>query len=524
LIASVLAEPILVGREHELGELQQALDSTTKGRGKTFFIAGEAGSGKTRLATEFLNRAKQKRITVISGWCISETTVPYFPFVEAFDTYFSPSVKEELIDNDKLGSTTTNTTTGFDRIEGFGITAWLAGPRSDEKFLKSGMLSPQAWKDQLFSAVAKTLTSISAQSPTILFIEDIHWADSASLALLHYISRVVSSEKILVLATYRSDDLTTDAEGRPHPLAEVMRQMRREDLFTEITLPSLNQTEVAKTVENMLGGKVQSELMERLVKESRGNSLFVVESIRMLVEKKSLVLENALWRLSVDEVGIPSKVKDIMLGRLGSLRRDQRRVLDAASVVGEKFDVDLLGAVLSQDSLAVLETLNDIAQSTSLVRCEEDYFRFDHSKSRETLYAEIPLALRKGYHGRIAEKLETKSKANRLPLSDLAYHYAQAGNKEKATKYELAAGQDALLKFGNAEAVKHFTRVIESIGEDPDRAEERSNALEGLGDAFYASSMFRESIRIFEELGNNAETDVARLRAFRKAMESAFQL
>ena len=117
--------------------------------------------------------------------------------------------------------------------------------------------------------------------------------------------------------------------------------MRREDLITEMKLPNLKRDCVSKIVGNMMGGNVQSELIEKLANESRGNALFLVESLRMLAERKSLVQENNQWRLAVDDLGIPFKVKDIILRRLGTLKNDQRRVLDAASVIGEKFDVEL---------------------------------------------------------------------------------------------------------------------------------------------------------------------------------------
>ena len=153
-------------------------------------------------------------------------------------------------------------------------------------------------------------------------------------------------------------------------------------------------------------GVYSQSFSEKLAAESRGNPLFVVESLRMLNERKSLVQENKQWRLAVDELGIPSKIKDIILRRLSRLKYAQRRVLDAASVIGEEFNVELLSTVLGQDSLDVLETLSLIAQSTSIVLDAGDYYRFDHARSREVLYEELSTSLKKGYHNRIAEKLE----------------------------------------------------------------------------------------------------------------------
>jgi KaiC/GvpD/RAD55 family RecA-like ATPase/tetratricopeptide (TPR) repeat protein len=519
----MLAEPILVGRERELEELQRYLDSAVEGKGTTVFVSGEAGSGKTRLTREFLEAARKRGVGVMAGWCLSDAQVPYFPFVEAFNSYYTSSDGKQPESLSGPG-TSQKPAEPFQMItQERGITSWLKGPEQAVRPGKPEMISAQVWKDQLFAGVAKTLQAISSQNPVVLFIEDVHWADSASLALIHYVARAVhDSERVLVLATFRSEELTADAEGHPHPLAETLRLMRREELFTEITLSKLSQTSVSKMAESMIGGSLHPELAEKLATESRGNPLFVVESLRMLHERKSLIQENNQWRLAVDELGIPRKIKDIILRRLACLKYAQRRVLDAASVIGEEFDVELLSTVLGQDSLDVLETLNVVAHSTSLVRAEENRYGFDHARSRETLYEELSMPLKRGYHNRIAEKLEsTKSAA--LPLSELAYHFAQAGNKEKAVKFALAAGQDALARWSNTDAIKHFTYVLQAAGEDPQRLEERLNAMEGLGDAFYANNMFTEATRIFENIADTTATDALRLRAYRKAMEAVFQ-
>ena len=378
----------------------------------------------------------------MAGWCLSDAAAPYFPFVEAFNTYFASFEQEEPADLQKPGAPLSLSGAAQIVSEELGVAAWLTGPKAVEKLGRPQVISPQVWKDQVFAGVARTLHVIAAHNPIVLFIEDIHWADSASLALLHYVARAVNdSEKVLVLATLRSEELTADAEGRPHPLTDVLRMMRREDLFTEIKLSNLNQDSVSRMAENMIGGFLEAKFAEKLAAESRGNPLFIVESLRMLSERKNLIEENNEWHLAVDELGIPSKIKDIILRRLSALKYAQRRVLDAASVIGEKFDVELLSSVLGQDSLEVLEILNVVAHSTSLVGVEGSFYRFDHARSRETLYEELSPPLKRGYHSRIAEKLE--STTSTLRFSDLSYHYAQAGNKDKALKYALAAGQDA---------------------------------------------------------------------------------
>ena len=258
----VLAEPILVGRDKELEQLHHFLNLASEGKGKTVFISAEAGVGKTRLLQEFLNSEKQSKNTVIlSGWSLFNAGLPYFPFIEAFSTYYSALGEEGEKEESELNS-------------------WLKTPAKAELSGQPQFLSPQALKDQTFAAVAKTIHSIASQNRVILAVEDIHWADSASLALLHYIARVVKdSEKVLVLATFRCEELTHNSEGYPHQLVETLSMMRREDLFDQINLPNLDPAFVTKMAESMLGGTLYKALAEKLAITSEGNPLFIMESL-----------------------------------------------------------------------------------------------------------------------------------------------------------------------------------------------------------------------------------------------------
>ena len=497
--SNILAEPVLVGRAHELEKLQLSLASAIKGRGTTIFISGEAGAGKTRLVHEFLNRAKKQGVTILTGWCLSNAAVPYFPFFEAFNRYFATEPQEEL--------QTKN---------------WLMGPLQAGSLGRTQAITPQVWKDQTFTTVANTLSQICAKHPVILFIDDVHWADSASLALIHYLARTVNSEKALILATFRSEQLVADAEGRPHPLTETIRLMRREDAIKEINVSNLDQTGISELAENMLGGVVQQEFAHKLAQESQGNPLFVIESLRLLDERGDILLENGKWRLTSDKIGIPPKIKDVILQRLGTLSRNQRNLLDIASVIGEKFDGSLLASMLNQEAFETIKLLDSISKDTSLVAPEGELYRFDHGRTREVIYDDISPALKRVYHARIAEKLENTKRNGRLPLIDLAYQYAHAGNQDKAIKYALASGQDALSKWSNSEAIKLFSFVLQTIGESKEHNQEKVEALEGLGDAYYASNNLSQAVSTFEQLAELP--NAAKERAIRKAAEAAIYL
>ncbi len=509
-------EPEFVGRRQELEQLHVYLSSAFEGKGKTVFVSGTAGSGKSRLANEFLKSICKKEVSILKGWCLSNAAVPYFPFIEAFEAYYSSCEDERFftISEAKSGQ---GSPKSYTPNEYSGISAWLRGSKTIGDS-SADSYNPLVRKDLTYTAVMKSLLSICREKTAVVLVEDVHWADSASLSLLHYLARSVVSEKVLILATFRSDELNTDSEGRPHPLVEVLRFMGRESLFNEIKLSDLSKDNVGHIAEHMLHGSLEAEFADRLSGESQGNPLFVVESLRMLYEHGSLFNNGKRWCLSGKELGIPSKIRDVILHRLGALKYGQRRVLDVASTIGEKFEVNLLATVLNQDPLTVLETLNAISQATSLVCLQGECYRFDHAKSRETLYDEIPLPLRRGYHSKIAETLENSNKnSNELPFSRLAYHYVEAVVVPKALTYSLAAGEDALTKYSNTEAARHFKYVFNTAADAPQFAKEKIMAQEGLGDALFPQGLVEEALKVYELLGSSAESGLVKLRALRKA-------
>ena len=483
------AEPVLVGRKRELEMLNALLDSVVDEKGKTVFVSGEAGTGKTRLVNEFLDSAKEEReFFRLTGWCLSNVEMPYFPFVEALKAYFSSSP--------------------------------LKGETAKEKQQQVSpfQIAPQASKESTFATFAEALFSMAAKKVTILFIDDLHWADSVSLLLLHYLSRVISSHRIFIIATFRSEELCPDEKGNQHPLVDVLRLMHRENLFEEIKLTSLNQEETLSLAESMLGGHIDVSFGQRLADESQGNPLFTVESLRMLVERGRLIRRDRGWVLRGDELEIPTKIKDIVLRRAAFISQDLRKLLDLASVAGVRFNPEILSAVLGENSLKIIEELSNIANTTHLIAGEEDIFRFDHAKSRDAIYEEITPPLKRAYHRKIAEALETRFEGKKPPVNDLAYHYAQAGNKKKSVQFAIMAGEEALTLFSGAEAVRHFKYVLATTDENKQNAHSREIALEGFGDGLYAMGNVVEAARAFEKLTYAADSNLVKLRALRKAL------
>ena len=170
-----LTEPIFVGRAIEIDELKACLDSVIEGKGRTVFVSGEAGTGKTRLVKEFLKTVQGKKFTVMVGWCLSNTPIPYFPFVEAFRKYITR-------DCDDIELTLPRRT-----VRELKIASEALVEPVKEIFQFDGS-SIKVWKDLTYATVERALQSVSNLNPLLLFIDDLQWADSASLTLLHYLS------------------------------------------------------------------------------------------------------------------------------------------------------------------------------------------------------------------------------------------------------------------------------------------------------------------------------------------------
>ena len=216
------SEPVLVGRDGEISQFKQYLNLTMNGEGRLVLISGEAGIGKTRLVNEFLAFAKKRGVQVLSGWCLSEAAIPYFPFMEAFNTYVSS------LDDEKSKSSVT---------EQLGITGWLRGPqlRSKELGFRDLVSTSQITKDRTFDAVADTFLLLTSKEPLILFIDDLQWADQLSLAMLHYLAKKCRNTRLLILGTYRPEDIVP-VDGKPHPLEDTLFNLSREGLLTKIEL------------------------------------------------------------------------------------------------------------------------------------------------------------------------------------------------------------------------------------------------------------------------------------------------
>jgi len=495
------AEPALVGREQQIELLMQHLDSALNGQGTTVFICGEAGVGKTRLVTEFLNIAKKKGAKVLSGWCLSEAAIPYFPFTEAFNTYVST-----------IGDAKAKTA----MTKQLGITGWLRGPEiARESKTRELFSTPEIERDRTFEAAATALLQLSAHEPIILFLDDLHWADSLSLALLHYLSRKCKNSRLLIIGTYRSEELVLTREERLHPLEETMFSMNREDLLTKMELNRLNRNDFPELLRSIFGSSLGKEFEEKLYEETEGNPLFALETLNMLVDEGYLAEKEGRWipTAPIEKIGIPSKVHEVITRRIARLGREERKLLDLAAVCGYSFNPDTLSRTLAVDIADVLETLLGVEQKHRLIRSANSTFEFTHQKIREVIYSTLPSELRRVYHLKTASCLEQvlSEKISDGYIADIAFHYVEGGASEKAFEYLVKLGEKAVNVFANVQAIDYLSKALEATQKSPSLASSenlvriyklRGRAWLGQGETTKAFNDFNSLLKYATSIGD----------------------
>jgi tetratricopeptide (TPR) repeat protein len=453
------AEPALIGREQQLEQLLKLLDSAFQGFGSAVFIGGEVGVGKTRLVTEFLNLAMKKEARVLRGWCLGEAAIPYFPFIEAINAYLSTA--------SDTGMKTAVT-------KQLGITGWLRGPEIARESEARQLLAPQIEMDKTFEATSAALLQLSAHEPTILFLDDLQWADDLSLALIHYVARKCRNSRLLIIGAYRSEELIRTKEEELHPLEEAMFSMSREDLLTKMELGPLERDDLPELLRSVFHSEFDEKLVEKLYRETEGNPLFLLETLNLLAEEGFLSERRGQWALTapIEKIGVPSKVQEVLIRRISRLKREDRKLLDVAAVLGRSFNADTLRRIMSLDLVDVLEELIDIEQKHKLIHSIDSAFEFTHQKIREVIYKDLQGELRRVYHLKTASCLEQglSEKVSNGCLADIAFHYVEGGAPEKAFGYLVRLGEKALAIYANVQAIEYLGKALEATQKTPSLA------------------------------------------------------
>ncbi len=368
-----------------------------------------------------------------------------------------------------------------------------------------GKSDPQSRRNLLFENVSLGLARRSQNIPTVLCLEDLQWADPSSLALMHYVARNTRKSSLLILGTYRPEDVSVK-EGEYHPLVETMQLMSREELYKKVDLERLCDDCLPDFLRAVLGEvDFDDAFIRKVYEETEGNPLYLIELVKLLVDEGAIEKEDEIWKLSehLEDVSIPSKIHDVIVRRLNRVGSGDRKVLDYASVIGVVFTSNVLHRALDIEKLELLERLKVLERTHKLIHSQDGGYRFDHAKVREILYNEIPKELRMEYHGIVANSIEDTYGDNiDEVIGDLAFHYYRCGNKKQAPKYLTRAAEEAKRDYSNEEAIRFYSESLEFEDVDERRAmilEELGNVHKLIGNYDKSLEVYKEALELFQD-------------------------
>lgn len=485
-----------VGRSAELERLR-TLMPTAEGEGsRVVLLGGEPGSGKSRLVREFAAQAASDGALVLYGACDAEVRTPYGPFVEALDQLAHATDPDEL--RAALGS------------GGGELTRLLP-----DLVARVGALAPAVEADpdterhRLHTAFAELLAGIARRRPTLLVVEDVHWADAPTLLLLRQLARA-GSARVLLLATFRD----TEAD-LPEALSETLADLRRYDTV-RLGLGGLSGDEVAEFVRSAAGGALAPELQE-LAKSIRdltgGNAFLVCELWRALVETRAVEVRDGTIRLteSAAELGSPDSVREVVSQRLSRLAPGTSDLLELAATAGAEFELGVVRRAAGLGEPELLAALDEAVRSGMIEELPSHGLacRFTHELVRRALYDRLSGPRRAQLHLRVGEALEGGKGRTGRALADLAHHFAAAapfGRARRAVDYNVLAARSATAALAFEEAAARLRTALALGIDSPEERQEISlelgNASHRGGKAVDAQEAFKTASDIARELGD----------------------
>jgi len=440
-------------------------------------VSGEPGIGKSRLVAEAKAYAEALDFLVLlEGHCFqTDRAFPYAPLLDLF-RWSCARFASTLLPDTLTSVVSTLARLLPDLALRFPDLAALPAPPS---------VDPEEEKRRLFAAMTHFLTEQAAQRPIVLSVEDIHWCDDLSLDFLLHLARRSRQVPLLLLITYRSDEL--------HPrLRQWLAHLDQEHLAQECSLERLSRGEVEAMLSAMLDMKrgVRADLLDTLYARSEGNPFFVEELLKSLMTTGALVSVDGAWEYTARQTPIPRSVLEAVQQRTAYLSADAKRLLTLAAVAGRRFNVTLLQEVMRCDEARLLALLKEVMAAQLVVEETADQFAFRHALTQQAISAELLLRERQGLHRSIAETLERLSTSALLReryLEDLAYHCYEAGMWEQALTYAREVGEKALSLYAQQAAIEHVSRAVEAAHHLSQRPPAplylaRGQAYETLGD------------------------------------------
>lgn len=443
-----------VGRAEELAALNAALAHTAAGSGRVVMLVGEAGIGKTRTAAEFAVHARASAALALGGGCYEgEWAPPYGPFVEALTAYVRAAdparLREEL---------------------GFGappLARVLLAIRERLPDIPGPVaLQPDEERFRLFDAVSQFLIAMAKSRAVVLVLDDLHWADKGTIAMLRHVARFAPQYRLLLLGSYR------DVELEPqHPLTDALGALYRETTCERIALKGLDEHEVAQLIaDSEAPPEMRDTLATTICAATNGNPFFVREVLRHVIEESRLARgsSNQTTDTAMQPISIPDSVRQVLARRVRRLSAETGALLSVGAAFGGPFHLRVVAAVASLDDATALDAI-DQALRAQLARPADGAERYDftHALIRETLYAELSPSRQARLHRQIAKAME-QCFGDRVAehAAEVAEQYSRSKSMpgaERGVAHALAAADLAEAAYAHDEVATFLRIAVELL-------------------------------------------------------------
>jgi class 3 adenylate cyclase/tetratricopeptide (TPR) repeat protein len=473
-----LRRPELVGRAAELEQLIELARNALDAQGRIVALVGEAGTGKSRLIEDLL-----QRLIRLSGQRELPSFFPFSAECQSYDQSTPYAVVRELlrqIFNLGLARGLADETTLLEqRVRELSpelarftpLLGDILGLRFDDTPLTAA-LTPQQRHDRRQDLVEALVLAEAQRQPLLLIIDDLHWADASSIDMIARLARIAPRGRLLLLLGYRLDP----------PIAEPWVALEH---CARLELRELAPEDSTALVRELLHGEPPAELAT-LIEKTQGNPFFIEEVVRGLIDAGVLAPEDGAWRLTrgLDEVSVPGSVEGVITARLDRLEERSREILQVASVIGRRFPYPVLSGVMPPRANLV-ERLRWLADADLILSDElerELAYLFKHALTRDVAYESILYARRRELHRRVAQQIE-QVHTDRLDeqLALLARHFLLAEDWSPSFDYHVRAGQLAQARYANREAIALYERALQIAQRLEPRTDNQEPAALGTG-------------------------------------------
>jgi predicted ATPase/DNA-binding SARP family transcriptional activator len=515
--------PVFVARQSELNQLSSLLDDALTGKTSVVFITGEAGSGKTALLNEFTQRALSRypELIIANGNCNAQIGVgdPYLPMREVLEM-LSGDIESRL----EAGSLTHEQALRLWHIFPRTLAALISqGPDLIGTFIPDEAILARAAVIEgtlpsvverlrehidlrpaprystgiqqlaFFEQYTRVIRELASAAPLVLVLDDLQWADRGSIGLLFHLGREVTGCPILILGSYRQEEIALGRGEDRHPLEPVINEFQRLFGTRCIDLGSANTQDFVDKFLDSEPNRLGNAFREMLYRQTQGHALFTVELLRKMQESDELIKDgDGIWHEgeNLDWEGMPARVEAVVAERINRLPPSSQSLLRAASVEGEIFSAEIVGEVLDLQAGDLLHLLStDLDRTHRIIRAESiqrvgdrliSNYRFRHTLFQKYLYSTldgIELVHLHQAFGMTTEKLLADQPMSAANALQLARHFEIAGMKDKAIEYLHQAGDRAIQMSAYSEGISHISKALEMLKTRPESPERDEKEL-----------------------------------------------